>query len=97
MASLAMCIDNKYCTQKRVSFLNFCKRLHNILQGLAQAGSQFSLEYLEIKPLSGGEKKNQSKRTSFGCRRWTIWVKGEISSDWNLLPLGEQRIVFLCY
>lgn len=65
MASLAMCIDNKYCTQKIVSFLNFCKRLHNILQGLAQSASQFSLEYLEIKPLSGGGKKKSVQKDFF--------------------------------
>ena len=56
-----MYIDSKYCPQQIMLLFNFFKRLHNILQVLAQSAFQFSLEYLEIKPLRG-EKKISPKR-----------------------------------
>lgn len=40
---------------------NFFKRLHNILQVLAQSAFQFSSEYLEIEPLRGEKKKSVPK------------------------------------
>ena len=37
MASLSMYIDSKYCPQQIMLLFNFFKRLHNILQVLAQS------------------------------------------------------------
>ena len=82
-----MYIDSKYCPQQIMLLFNFFKRLHNILQVLAQSASQFSLEYLEIKPLRG---EKQSVPKDFFWNKMLVYVgeKGSVSGR-NILPSGE--------
>lgn len=63
---IVMYIDNKYHTQQIAQSLSFLKRLHNILQVLAQSASQFSWEYIQIKCLR--RKNLQPERTAFALR-----------------------------